>query len=179
MPSDERHAHSFCPVQKKPPDLELGRKGGRARTDLLRGRCQVTRRRRIFSILSIISSPRSGLDRNSFNSALAVRALRSIRPDISSTTKLFYDGGGPRGIACQRPSISVFLPSWHSSKFAPGMKQELKKGGAGRKGDWKAPINKTPLVAAAALHLLRASTKHHALLVSPRRRQFPSRNLWE
>ena len=123
MPSDERHAHSFCPVQKKPPDLELGR----ARTDLLRGRCQVTRRRRIFSILSIISSPRSGLDRNSFNSALAVRALRSgqIFPaPPNSFTAAAQEGSRVK----DRLSQSLFLPSWHSSKFAPGMKQELKKG---------------------------------------------------
>ena len=148
MPSDERHAHSFCPVQKKASRFGAGRKGGRGRapTDLLRGRCQVTRRR-IFSILSIISSPRSGLDRNSFNCALAVRALRSIRPDISSTTKLFYDGG-PRGIACQRPSISVSLPSWHSSKFAPGMKQELKKGrGTGKRQSTKLHRRRTASVA--------------------------------
>ena len=79
-----------------------------------------------------------------------------------------------------RPSVSLLL-LLAFLKIRPGDEAgiEEKEGRSEEGVEWKAPINKTPLVAAAALHLLRASTKHHALLVSPRRRQFPSRNLRE
>ena len=137
MPSDERHTHSFCPVQKKPPDLELG---GRAWTSLGAG----------VRLPAAASFPSYQLFRHrEVDLTETLLTLHWRRPPIRqifpAPPKLFYDGGS-RGIACQRPSIS--LPSWHSSKFAPGMKQELKKGkGTGKRQSTKLHRRRTASVA--------------------------------